>query len=218
MQDIQHFIFDLDGTITQPQTGIVGGYRYAFKKLGFPDMADEEIIPLIGPPLKHVFKDLYHLSPEKVHSAIQYYREYYYDQGGMYEATIFDGMKELFQCLKEKKKILHVATNKALHVDKILEHFEVLEYFDTIEHYNEEKNVITKEKMIGNILENSAITDKQTVVMIGDRKHDLSAAKNVGIRAIGVLHGFGDREELEECSPDHIVSNTVELHALLCPA
>ena len=217
MQQIQHFIFDLDGTITHPQEGIVGGYRYAFDKSGFPGKSDAELIPLIGPPLKYVFSIIYHFSPEDTEAAIRYYREYYYDQGGMYEAFIFDGMRDIFECLKEKNKTLHIATNKALQVDKILQHFNVLEYFKHIEHYNEEKNIVTKERMIENILRKENITDMQSVVMIGDREHDLSAAKNVGILAIGVLHGFGSREELEACQPYRIVKNVSELHALLCP-
>ncbi|MDB5227577.1 MAG: family hydrolase [Bacteroidota bacterium] len=217
MQDIQHFIFDLDGTITHPQPGIIGGYHYMFKKLGVEDKPDEELIPVIGPPLKYVLSHIFNFSPENVDLGFKYYREYYYEKGGMYEATIFDGMKDLFECLKQRKKMLHVATNKSYQVDKILEHFNVLQYFSSIEFYNEEKNVISKERMIENIIESENVTDKHSVVMIGDRKHDLLAAKNVGITAVGVLYGFGSKEELENCNPDHIVKNVAELRALLCP-
>jgi len=212
---MQHFIFDLDGTITHPQPGIVGGYRHAFNKLGFPDKTDEELIPLIGPPLKYVFSNIYRLSDEQTESGIRYYREYYYGQGGMYDAVIFDGMKELFQSLKDKKKTLYIATNKGLHVDKILDHFGVLDFFTHIEHYNEEKNVLDKETMIENILQMQNIKDKSKVVMIGDREHDLGAARNVGIEAVGVLYGFGSKEELQKCMPRYIVHNVNELHTVL---
>lgn len=217
MQGLQHFIFDLDGTITNPQPGIVGGYHFMLNKLRVEDKPDEELIPLIGPPLKYVLSHIFGFSPENVDLGIKYYREYYYEKGGMYEAYIFDGMKDLFKCLKSRNKILHVATNKAYQVDKILEHFEVLEYFSSIEFYNEEKNVISKERMIENILERENITDKRTVVMIGDREHDLLAAKNVGVCAVGVMYGFGSMEELKNCHPDHIVKDVAELRALLCP-
>jgi phosphoglycolate phosphatase len=212
---MQHFIFDLDGTITHPQPGIVGGYRYAFNKLGFPDKPDEELIPLIGPPLKYVFSTIYRLSEEQTESGIRYYREYYYGQGGMYEAIIFEGMKDLFHSLKARQKTLHIATNKALQVDKILSHFDVLEYFTTIEHYNEEKGVTTKEKMIENIVQQHRIQNKNHVVMIGDREHDLSAARSAGVQAVGVLYGFGNKEELEKCLPKYIVHNVAELHSVL---
>ena len=32
--------------------------------------------------------------------------------------------------------------------------------------------------------------------MIGDRSHDIVGAKNNGMQAIGVLYGYGSREEL----------------------
>ncbi len=212
---MQHFIFDLDGTITNPQPGIVGGYRYAFDKLGFPNKSDEELVALIGPPLKYVFSKIYGFSEEDSVLGVQYYREYYYGQGGMYDAIIFDGMKALFQSLKDKNKTLHIATNKGLHVDKILEHFGVLEFFTNIEHYNEEKNVLNKETMIENILQKEKINDRSKVVMIGDRDHDLGAARIVGVQAVGVLYGFGKRGELESCQPRFIVDNVAELHNVL---
>jgi phosphoglycolate phosphatase len=212
---MQHFIFDLDGTITNPQPGIVGGYRYAFDKLGFPNKSEEELVALIGPPLKYVFSKMYNFSEEDSILGVNYYREYYYGQGGMYDAIIFDGMKALFQSLKDKNKTLHIATNKGLHVDKILEHFGVLEFFTSIEHYNEEKDVLNKETMIENILQNENIQDKNNVVMIGDRDHDLGAAKTIGIPSIGVLYGFGNKEELEKCHPKYLANNVAELHQFL---
>mgnify|MGYP001175617127 CR=1 FL=1 len=212
---MQHFIFDLDGTITNPQPGIVGGYRYAFDKLGLPNKSEEELVALIGPPLKYVFSKMYGFSEEDSILGVNYYREYYYGQGGMYDAIIFDGMKALFQSLKDKNKTLHIATNKGLHVDKILEHFGVLEFFTSIEHYNEEKDVLNKETMIENILQNENIQDKNNVVMIGDRDHDLGAAKTIGIPSIGVLYGFGNKEELEKCHPKYLANNVAELHQFL---
>jgi phosphoglycolate phosphatase len=212
---MQHFIFDLDGTITNPQPGIVGGYRYAFDKLGFPNKSEEELVALIGPPLKYVFSKMYNFSEEDSILGVNYYREYYYGQGGMYDAIIFDGMKALFQSLKDKNKTLHIATNKGLHVDKILEHFGVLEFFTSIEHYNEEKDVLNKETMIENILQRENIQDKNNVVMIGDRDHDLGAAKTIGIPSVGVLYGFGNKEELERCHPKYLVNNVAELYQAL---
>jgi phosphoglycolate phosphatase len=98
------------------------------------------MVALIGPPLKYVFSKIYGFSEEDAVLGVQYYRDYYYGQGGMYDAIIFDGMKALFQSLKDKNKTLHIATNKGLHVDKILEHFEVLNFLHI-------SNTTTKKKM-----------------------------------------------------------------------
>ena len=69
--------------------------------------------------------------------------------------------------------------------------------------------------MIENILQKEKINDRSKVVMIGDRDHDLGAARIVGVQAVGVLYGFGKREELESCQPRFIVDNVAELHNVL---
>jgi phosphoglycolate phosphatase len=75
--------------------------------------------------------------------------------------------------------------------------------------------VLNKETMIENILLKENIKDKSKVVMIGDREHDLGAAKNVGVQAVGVLYGFGNKEELEKCHPKCLVTTVAELHQVL---
>ena len=203
-------IFDLDGTISNPQQGIVNGYHSAFEKMGMPGKSDAELIALIGPPLRVVFRDIYHFSPEDTDLAIQHYRDYYYGQGGMYENYIFKGMKEMLHELYAKDHVLHIATNKGLHVDKILEYLGVLEYFSVIEHYNEEKGVTQKHQMLSNILDHQKI-EKENAVMVGDREHDILAAHHIGIKSVGVLYGFGSKEEMEKCKPDHTVATVDEL-------
>lgn len=50
--------------------------------------------------------------------------------------------------------------------------------------------------------------------MVGDRKHDIQGAKKVGLDSIGVLYGYGDREELETAGADYIaekMENLVEI-------
>ena len=49
-------------------------------------------------------------------------------------------------------------------------------------------------------------------VMIGDRAVDIEAARKNDVAAIGVIWGFGDRTELENAGPDHIIGSP---HALL---
>ena len=211
---MRHLIFDLDGTISNPQQGIVNGYHYAFEKMGIPGKSESELVGLIGPPLRVVFSEIYFFSKEDTDLAIQHYRDYYYGQGGMYENYIFEGMKDLLQELHAKNKLLHVATNKGLYVDKILDYLGVLEYFSSIEHYNEEKGVTQKHQMISNIL-SFQNAEKERVLMIGDREHDILAANQVGVQSIGVLYGFGSPEEMQKCRPTYVVSSVSELRDLL---
>jgi phosphoglycolate phosphatase len=47
--------------------------------------------------------------------------------------------------------------------------------------------------------------------MVGDRRHDISGAHAVGMRGLGVLWGYGSREELESAGADQLVESTVDL-------
>ncbi len=99
--------------------------------------------------------------------------------------------------------------------DEILKHLNIRHYFNHLQHYNEDKNIITKEKMIELILEDENISQLNQTVMIGDRHSDIEAAKYTGIKSIGVTYGFGTRKEIEDSKPDYIANNVAELHTLL---
>jgi phosphoglycolate phosphatase len=47
--------------------------------------------------------------------------------------------------------------------------------------------------------------------MVGDRRYDISGAHAVGMRGLGVLWGYGTRDELEGAGADQLVESTVDL-------
>jgi len=212
---MQHIIFDLDGTISNPETGILNGYKYTFPKVNLPTPNDAELRTLIGPPLRIVFEEMYGLSNEQTNFAIDTYRVYYNTLGGAYENELYDGMLQLIQSLHQQNKTLHIATHKGAMSKEILKHFNIYSYFNQIQHYNEEKNIITKEKMIELILEKENFNNLENVVMIGDRYSDIEAAHTIGVKSIGVTYGFGSKEEITSTKPTHIAQNVAELQSLL---
>lgn len=212
---MQHIIFDLDGTISNPEKGILNGYKYTFPTLGLPTPDDDTLRSLIGPPLRMVFEELYQQTPEKATEAIATYRVYYNQLGGAFENELYNGMLELLESLSKQRKTLHVATHKGAMAHEILKHFNIRDYFNQLQHYNEEKNIVTKEKMIELILQDENITTFNQTVMIGDRHSDIEAAKYTGIKSIGVTYGFGSVKEIEESNPDYIAHNVAELHQIL---
>ncbi|HSW92005.1 MAG TPA: HAD hydrolase-like protein [Candidatus Saccharimonadales bacterium] len=51
--------------------------------------------------------------------------------------------------------------------------------------------------------------------MVGDRRHDIEAAKAHKINSIGVLWGYGDLRELQTEGATYTVNDTEELRRLL---
>lgn len=72
-----------------------------------------------------------------------------------------------------------------------------------------------KEEVISYALEQNQITDNAQAVMIGDREHDIIGAKKCGLDSIGVLFGYGSREEMDGCGADQIVDTVQMLEDLL---
>ena len=69
----------------------------------------------------------------------------------------------------------------------------------------------TKEEVINYALETCQIEDKSTVLMVGDRRHDVIGARAAGIDCLGVLYGFGTREELEKAGATYIAETVEEI-------
>ena len=212
---MQHIIFDLDGTISNPEAGILNGYKYTFPTLDLPVPDDATLRTLIGPPLRIVFEKMYQQTPAKANEAIETYRVYYNKLGGAFENELYNEMYDLLHTLFHQQRKLHIATHKGAMSHEILKHFGIRDYFTQLQHYNEEKNIITKEKMIELILEKESISNLQKTVMIGDRHSDIEAAKYTGIKSIGVTYGFGSQKEIEDSKPDFIANNVAELHKIL---
>ena len=57
------------------------------------------------------------------------------------------------------------------------------------------------------------IKDRSKVLMVGDRKQDIEGAHKMGISAMGVLYGYGSREEFERAGADFIAETPADVKA-----
>jgi phosphoglycolate phosphatase len=215
IRHMNYILMDLDGTITNPKLGITKSLQYALRHW---DIIVEDLDTLtkhIGPPLKGTFIEHYGFSEEKANEAIKKYREYF-EVKGLYENEPYEGIEELLANLKRAGKKIIVATSKPeLMARKILEHFKLAEYFEDICGATYDDSRSEKEDVIRYAMEKNHITDNSEVVMVGDRKYDVFGAKTVGIASIGVLYGFGDREELEKAGADRIAANVEDVYDVI---
>jgi len=211
----QYILFDLDGTLTDPKVGITKSVAYALEKLNIEVVDYSKLDFFIGPPLQESFQAYYDLNEQQVNEAIGYYRERF-QQHGLYENEVYPGIGPLLEALKKKGKTLAVATSKpTVFAEKILQHFNLDQYFEVIVGSNLDGTRIAKADVIHEVLLQLSSPDKGEVIMIGDRKHDLIGAKKEGIANIGVLYGYGSKEELALEEPTYIVNNIEELDSIL---
>jgi phosphoglycolate phosphatase len=209
---MKNILIDLDGTITNPKVGITKSVQYALKSENIIIEDLDTLCKHIGPPLKGSFVDFYQFDEERANRAVEKFREYFKEKG-IFENEAYEGMEELLDKLKRAGNKIIVATSKPeIFAKQILAHFGLEEYFDDICGAEIDDTRSEKEEVIRYALEKNGICDYSTVVMVGDRRFDVEGAKSVGIASVGVLYGFGSREELEEAGADRICETVEEVY------
>lgn len=211
----EYVLFDLDGTLTDPATGITNSVIFALKKYGIEVRDRRELYKFIGPPLGGSFEKYYGFSKREADTAVEYYREYYRDKG-IFENSVYDGIKDLLKELTDNDHLLIVATSKPeVFAKQILEYFDIAKYFIYIAGSNLDGSRAKKVEVIKYALESCNIVNLSKAIMIGDREHDIIGAKEVGIKSVGVLFGYGNRNELENAGANFIVNTVKEIGRIL---
>lgn len=211
----QYILFDLDGTLTDSMLGITKSVQIALKHFGIEEKDRNKLRPFIGPPLTDSFMEFYGMSEEQALIALEKYREYF-SVKGLYENKLYDGIEPLLRHLKEAGKTLFVATSKPLlYARQILEYFKIADYFDEIVGPEMDGTRNKKIEVMEYVLDKWNLTDRSQAIMVGDRKFDVEASKELGLEVIGVLYGFGSREELLTAGADYLASSVEEVEELL---
>ncbi len=218
MKDYQWIFFDLDGTLTDPQTGIFNSIRYALGKLRIDEPDSDQLKEFIGPPLRDSFQRHFGLSPQTAWQAVEYYREYFSSQG-MFENLVYPGIPELLAALRRDGKRLAVATSKpTVFSERILTHFDLLAFFEQVVGSNLDGSRVEKGEVVAELMTRISSDSRSQMLMIGDRKHDIIGARINQIDSLGVAYGYGTLEELRESGPTYLVNSVSEISELLLKA
>ena len=211
-----HLLFDLDGTLTDPKLGIVACLRYALGQLDIEIDADARLESCIGPPLRDSFRRLCGAdsSVERIETAVELYRERFATLG-LFENRVYDGIPQCLEKLRLATATRHLATSKpTIYADQIVSHFRLGPHLDGVYGSELDGRLGDKTELIRHIIERENLTPRNTL-MIGDRSFDMIGARNNGIRAIGVLWGYGGKAELKQAGADHLCASPLELPDLL---
>ena len=204
-------IFDLDGTLFDTSEGIACSIQYTLKQLKLSIPQPYTIADFIGPPIQQSFQTLVGLSTEEAQFAGDIFRTRY-SAHDFCLSQLYPGMAELLVKLKERGYKLGVATYKREdYAVKLLKNFNVYDLFDVV-HVGDNENKLKKEDIIMLCLDElKEQAFEKSTVMIGDTKHDESAAEKIRIDFIGVSYGFGYKKG-DQLPNKILVSSTYELY------
>ena len=212
--DYDAFILDLDGTLTNPSLGISRCIIYALQEMNIAVPDENSLNSWIGPALLDSFSSYFHSLDVEAdeHLALKLYRDRFSDKG-LFENEVYGGIEQVLTSLQDRGHPMFLATAKPIKYARIIvDHYGLSKYLDNS--YGAELDGTRSDKtdLLQYIIEQESLT-ATNCVMIGDRRHDIEAACNHGMQAIGVLWGFGSEAELVKAgahklayTPSHLLS------------
>ena len=185
-----------DGTLTDNFEGIARSIRHALAALAVQEPDDSDLRSCVGPPLRATFARLLATDDTAlVERAIVHYRSRY-ARVGWQENSVYAGIESMLAALAERGEVLYLCTSKPLpYAEKIVAHFDLLRYLAGVHGTDLAGTLDDKAILVRDIVTRRGL-DPGACVIIGDRKHDVRAAQANGLKAIGVLWGYGPRDEL----------------------
>lgn len=203
-------LFDLDGTLTDPRDGITRCIEHALRALDETPPSHAEMHSWIGPPLQESFGRFLNGDAERVGRAVQCYRDRF-DEHGWRENRLIPLMADIVKSLSQQGIHLYIATSKPrVFAQRIAEHFGIAPWFHGVYGSELDGRLANKADLIRHILQTENLVPDE-VAMVGDRRHDVEGARKVGVVCVGVLWGFGCREELVRAGAGRIVAHPGEL-------
>ncbi len=215
MSNYNTLFFDLDGTLTDSAPGIYNSIRYALGEMKVPVPDNAALKQFIGPPLTHSFAKYCGMDEDDALLAVKLYRVYFNDKGWQ-ENSVYPGIPESLERLKEAGFKMMVATSKPEDFAvRIVRRFGIDGFFDGVYGASMDLKRSTKTEVIEYALNSLDITDTSNVLMIGDREYDVLGAARFGMDCMGVLFGFGSRQELEAAGAVMIAEKPEEIAEML---
>lgn len=190
-------LLDLDGTLADSRPGIEASLRFMLAEMGHDPAAAGDVTWAVGPPIGTSIATLLgQYGDDRVAQGLMVYRARYSDIG-LYDCAAYPGVAEMLAGLNDDGHTLCLATSKRRDfAERVVAFLGFGQLIPTVYGALPGGGLDDKKDMLAELLRAEGY-DAATTMMVGDRLHDIHAAKVNGLRSIGVLWGYGGRAELE---------------------
>lgn len=207
-------LFDLDGTVWDSAPGIVDALTVTLAAMGLPPRSEAALAANLGPPLVEMLAEL-GVPSDRLGEGRDLYRSRYRTHGE-FDVTVYTGIPELLDELRDHGVRLATATSKGIEpTRRMLDHLGLTPRFDVIAGASMDETAHHKVDVIRAALAQAEADEGQRVAIVGDRHYDLDGGRSFGLTTVAVRWGYGSPGELERCAPDHLVGDVTELAAVL---
>ena len=204
--------FDLDGTLIDPYLGISRSVAFALERLGVAGVDDMTFEAFIGPPIQDAFQRLLGPDVALATTAVRYFRERY-GEIGLFEAVPYPEISAVLAELSAEAPLFICTSKPKIYADRIANAFGIDRYFAGIYGSELDGTRAKKSELLAWLVEREGL-GRVATAMVGDRSHDISAARENGVTPYGVLWGYGSERELVEAGAERLFSTVRDLRAL----
>jgi phosphoglycolate phosphatase len=189
----------------------LASYLAALRALGHEPDETLDIRRAIGPPLEDSMPILLQsCGDDRVGEAVAAYRQHY-GESGLFGSEPYPGIDKSLEEMKRAGLRIYLATSKReIFASRILEHLKLDIYFDGIHGSVPGGELDRKPELLAHVLSKHSLSPSHCL-MVGDRRYDIFGAHAVGMRGLGVLWGYGTRDELETAGADQLVESPAGL-------
>jgi phosphoglycolate phosphatase len=205
-------LLDLDGTLVDSASGILGSLREAFGELGLAWSDADLGGQLVGPPLYETLPAI--IGDDATAAVVPVYRRIYAERGFL-SSTPYAGVDALLQSLADGNRRVALATSKAeFAARRILDNHGWTPLFAAIVGDTPDAGRPTKTHVIAEAMQQLNAAPGDTV-MVGDRSHDVVGARANGLTCIGAGWGYAQPGELADAGATSVCDTVADLREAL---
>lgn len=218
LQDIQLIAFDLDGTLLDSVPDLAEAADLAVQSFDFPSVTPEQVRDWVGNGAdvliaralsQNIVVDD-NLDADLVKQARVRFDEFYH-QGGHRLSHLYSNVKSTLQALHAAGYKMAIVTNKpSAFVPDILAQHGIADLFVDVIGGDDFPNKKPDPMALNWLLEKHHITANQ-MLMVGDSKNDVLAAKNAGCHSFALTYGYNHGEPISDSAPDFVADNLAEI-------
>ncbi|WP_153914670.1 phosphoglycolate phosphatase [Shewanella sp. TC10] len=223
---VKAIAFDLDGTLIDSVPDLAAATQATLSELGLTTCSEDQVRNWVGNgakvlmqrALQHAYGDDNSLNHEvteaTLNAAMPVFMEHY-QQHLQKHSRLYTGVLDTLDALKASGYTLAIVTNKPHHFTvPLLSAFEIDELFNLVLGGDSLTKMKPDPMPLQHILTEWQLEPEQ-LLMVGDSKNDIFAAKAAGVGSIGLTYGYNYGEDIGLSGPTAVCEQFNEILALL---